>query len=404
MNEQALAGVRVLDLSSIIAAPVTATMLGDFGAEVVKVEEPGRGDFMRRSAVQPGGRSLQWVQDARNKKSVTLNLREAAGREVLHRLLPHFDVVVTNFRPPTLERWGLGPDELHARYPRLVVLYITGYGMTGPYRQRGAFDRVASAFSGLTYVTGEAGRPSVRSGFAVIDYMTAYMGAFSVVTALYHRDRQAGTGLVGGTGQVIDLALYEPGFRASEEALLSYAMHGRVRERTGNINRNVVPAANFTAADGREVVIHAGTDPLVRRLSQIMGQPDLAEDVRFSTYAARVENQDVLYEIIGAWAGMHPADRLIELLVAADIPASPVMNIADIAADPHYRERGTIAAVHDDEFGDLLMAGPIPKMSRTPGSIRSLGPVLGAHNGEIYGDLLGMKRAELDALHASGVI
>ncbi len=172
---------------------------------------------------------------------------------MLHRLLPHFDIVVTNFRPPTLDRWGLGPEALHARYPRLVILYISGYGQTGPYRGRGAFDRVASAFAGLTYVSGEADGPSVRSGYAVIDYMTAYMGAFSVMTALYHRD------LHGGSGQVIDLALYEPGFRASEDALLTYAAHGRVRERSGNINRNVVPASNFTTADGREVAIHAGT-------------------------------------------------------------------------------------------------------------------------------------------------
>jgi len=398
MNEQALAGVRVLDLSSIIAAPVAATMLGDFGAEVVKVEEPGRGDFMRRGAATAGGRSLQWVQDGRNKKSVTLNLREAMGREVLHRLLPHFDVVVTNFRPPTLERWGLGPETLHARYKRLVILAITGYGLTGPYRQRGAFDRVASAFSGLTYVSGEADRPSVRSGFAVIDYMTAYMGAFSVVTALYHRDRR------GGGGQVIDLALYEPGFRASEDALMSYAAHGRIRERMGNINRNVVPASNFLAADGREVVIHAGTDSLLRRLAEVMQHPGLAEDARFATHADRVRNQDALYAIIAEWAAKHAADRLVEMLVAADIPACPVMNIADIAADPHYRARGTIASVHDDEFGDLLVAAPMPKLSETPGAIRSLGPVLGAHNQEVFAGMLGMADAEIDALRAGGVI
>lgn len=398
MNQHALAGIRVLDLSSIIAAPVCATMLGDFGAEVVKVEEPVRGDFMRRGAATPGGRSLQWVQDGRNKKSITLNLRDERGRDVLHRLLPHFDVVVTNFRPPTLDRWGLGPEALHARYPRLVILYISGYGQTGPYRGRGAFDRVASAFAGLTYVSGEADGPSVRSGYAVIDYMTAYIGAFSVVTALYHRD------LHGGSGQVIDLALYEPGFRASEDALLAYAAHSRVRERSGNINRNVVPASNFTTADNREVAIHAGTDSLLRRLAAVMERPDLAQDPRFATHAERVRNQDALYEIIRAWAATLPAQRLIDMLAAADIPASPVMSIADIAADPHYRDRGTIAEVRDEEFGNLLMAGPMPKLSETPGSIRSLGPALGAHNREVYSDLLGMSGEEMASLHADGVI
>ena len=199
-----LAGIRVLDLSSIIAAPVAATMLGDFGAEVVKVEDPGQGDFMRRSAKEPGGRSLQWVQDARNKVSITLNLRKPEARDIVHRLLPHFDVLVTNFRPPTLRRWSFDPDTIRARHPRLVALYVTGYGLTGPYSDRGAFDRVASAFAGLTYVSGEAERPPVRSGYAVIDYMGAYAGAFGVMTALYNRD------LRGGSGQVIDLALTNP--------------------------------------------------------------------------------------------------------------------------------------------------------------------------------------------------
>lgn len=216
----ALGGIRVLDMSSIIAAPVTATMLGDFGAEVVKVEDPKTGDFMRRSAATPGGRSLHWLQDARNKESVTLNLSKPEARDVVHRLLPHFDVVVTNFRPPTLRRWGFDPDTIRARYPRLIALYVTGYGLTGPYRDRGAFDRIASAFAGLTYVTGDPDRPPVRSGYATIDYMGAYAGAFAVVTALYHRDQR------GGQGQVIDLALYEPGFRASEDALLAYSAQG----------------------------------------------------------------------------------------------------------------------------------------------------------------------------------
>ncbi len=397
MSGGPLAGVCVLDLSSIIAAPVAATMLGDFGAEVVKVEEPGRGDFMRRSAATPGGRSLQWVQDGRNKKSITLNLREEQGRALLHRLLPHFDVVVTNFRPSTLDRWDLGPDTMRSRYPRLVVLYVTGYGLTGPYRDRGAFDRIASAFSGLTYVSGEPDRPSVRSGFALIDYMAAYMGAFGVVTALYHRDRS-------GTGQIIDLALYEPGFRASEDALMSFSARGDVRERTGNINPKVVPAANFIAADGREITIHAGTDSLLRRLARVMEQPMLADDPRFATHAARVENQEKLYRIIAAWAGRHATDQLMRMLVAANIPVSPVMNIADIAADPHYRARGTVASVQDEEFGELLMTGVLPKLSETPGGIRALGPALGAHNQEIYGDLLGLDQAEMERLRTAGVI
>lgn len=393
-----LSGIRVLDLSSIIAAPVAATTLGDFGAEVVKVEEPGRGDFMRRSAAAPGGRSLQWVQDGRNKSSITLNLRKPEAREIVHRLLPHFDVLVTNFRPPTLRRWGLDPDAVRARHPRLVALYVTGYGLTGPYSDRGAFDRVASAFAGLTYVSGEADRPPVRTGYAVIDYMGAYAGAFGVVTALYNRD------LRGGEGQVIDLALYEPGFRASEDAMMAYSVTGKVRERSGNTNPKVVPAADFETADGRRVSIHAGTEALLRRLGALMGRPGLCEDPRFATHADRVTNQEALYAMIADWVRGQALDALMPRLVAADIPASPLMSIADIAADPHFRERGTIVPVEDEEFGEVLMAAPVPRMSETPGAIRTLGPALGSGNEAVYGGMLGMSRQEIDALRAAGTI
>ncbi|MBN8890545.1 MAG: hypothetical protein ABS99_00565 [Acetobacteraceae bacterium SCN 69-10] len=393
-----LSGIRVLDLSSIIAAPVAATTLGDFGAEVVKVEDPGRGDFMRRGAREPGGRSLQWVQDARNKTSITLNLRKPAAREIVHRLLPHFDVLVTNFRPPTLRRWGFDAPTIRSRYPRLVALYVTGYGLTGPYADRGAFDRVASAFSGLTYVTGEADRPPVRSGYATIDYMGAYAGAFGVVTALYNRDHR------GGTGQVIDLALYEPGFRASEDALLAYSATGQVRERSGNTNAKVVPAADFDTADGRRISIHAGTEPLLRRLCQLMGQPELCAQPRFATHHARVANQAALYAVIADWVAGLSMTEAMRLLVEADIPASPLMSIADIAADPHFRERGTIVPVQDPDFGELLMAAPIPRLSETPGEVRSLGPALGSGNAAVLGDLLGMSTQEIDALRADGTI
>lgn len=393
-----LAGIRVLDLSSIIAAPVAATMLGDFGAEVIKVEEPGRGDFMRRGADTQGGRSLQWVQDARNKQSITLDLRQPEGRDIVHRLLAHCDVLVTNFRPPTLRRWSFDPDTIRARHPRLIALYVTGYGLSGPYSDRGAFDRVASAFAGLTYVTGEADRPPVRSGYATIDYMGSYAGAFGVMTALYNRDHR------GGGGQAIDLALYEPGFRASEDAMLAYSATGRVRERTGNINPKVVPAADFETADGKRVTIHAGTEALLRRLSRVMQCADLCEDPRFATHALRVQNQDELYAIIAAWTRVRTADDVMAQLVAADIPASPVMSIADIAADPHFRGRGTIVEVQDEDYGDVLMAAPIPRLSETPGSIRSLGPALGSANDAIYGGLLGMSAEEIGQLRTAGVI
>lgn len=400
MSELPLRGIRVLDVSTVLAAPVTATFLGDFGAEVIKVEEPGRGDFTRSGpgADGPGGRSYQWVQEGRNKKSVTIDLRTERGQALLRDLVPHVDVVVTNYRPPTLDGWGIGPGALRAANPRAVLVFLTGYGLTGPYRDRGAFDRVASAFSGLTYVSGDPDRPPVRSGYAVIDFMAAYMAAFAVVTALYERDHN------GGTGQVIDLGLYEAGFRAAENALLAYSATGQVRERLGNRNPGVVPASDFVTADDRRVSIHAGTDPLFRRLATVIGRPELADDERFAARAGRVAHQDELYAIITAWAAGHRAEEIVDLLSAADIPAAPLMTIADIAADPHYRERGTVREVHDPDHGDLLMAAPLPHLSDTPGEIRTLGPALGAHTDEILTGLLGLTAGDLTKLRTDGVI
>ncbi|MFG3104248.1 CaiB/BaiF CoA transferase family protein [Streptomyces sp. NPDC048182] len=396
MTALPLAGIRVLDLSTVLAAPVTATFLGDFGAEVVKVEEPGRGDFTRGAT--PGARSAYWAQEARNKKSVTLDLRTEQGQRIVRDLVPNFDVVVTNYRPPTLRSWGIDPDRLSELAPDTVLVYVTGYGLTGPYSDRGSFDRIASAFAGLTYVTGDDDRDPVRSGYSTIDYMAAYLGAFAVVTALYHRDT------ANGGGQVVDLALYEAGFRASEDALAAYATTGRVRERAGNRNPQIVPASDFTTADGRRVSVHAGTDALFRRLSRLMGRPELADSEEYATRAARARHADALYALIGEWAATYTADDLSKLLNESDIPSSPLMSIADIAVDPHYRERGTLVQVHDTEFGDLPMPAPLPRLSKTPGSVRSTGPALGEHNAEVYSGLLGLSEDQIAALAADGVI
>ncbi|WP_371534938.1 CoA transferase [Streptomyces sp. NBC_00466] len=391
-----LDGIRVLDLSTVLAAPVTATFLGDFGAEVVKVEEPRHGDFTRGTAT--GERSPYWAQEARNKKSVTLDLRTPHGQGLVRSLVPLFDVVITNYRPSTLSSWGLDPDSLRAIAPDAILVYVTGYGLTGPYSDRGSFDRIASAFAGLTYVTGDPDREPVRSGYSTIDYMAAYLGAFSVVTALYHRDT------AGGGGQVIDLALYEAGFRASEDALTSYATTGRVRERLGNRNPKIVPASDFTTSDKRRISLHAGTNPLFRKLAALMERPELPGLPQYATRAARAENAESLYTTIADWVARHTADELTGLLNSAGIPASPLMNIADIAADPHYLERGTITTVDDPDFGRLPMAAPIPRLSETPGQIRTTGPALGEHNTEIYEGLLGLSSQEVADLHADGVI
>ncbi|MCU4183026.1 CoA transferase [Acidiferrimicrobium sp. IK] len=389
----ALAGVKVLDAATVLAGPVSATMLGDFGAEVVKIEDPKVGDFTRS-----GGRSPGWLQEGRNKKSVALDLRSAAGQAVLHRLVPHFDVVVTNFRPPTLGRYRMRPEDLQPLNPRAVLLYLTGFGLDGPYRDRGAFDRIASAYSGLTYASGYADRPPVRSGFSVVDYMSAYLAAFSVVAALYHRDT------VSGQGQVIDLALYEAALRATEDSVPVFGLQRVTRERLGNRNPVIVPASDFDARDGKRVSLHAGTDPLFRRLATVMGRPELAGDPRFSDRQARIEHQDALYRIVGEWVAARSADEAIRLLSDADVPASAIMSVADVMSDPHCQARGSVAYVDDAEFGEVPMVAPLPKMSATPGSIRWAGAALGAHTDEVLTGMLGMTGAEIERLRADGVV
>jgi formyl-CoA transferase len=382
----------------VLAAPVTATFLGDFGADVVKVEEPGVGDFTRARAPQRGGRSPQWLQEARNKRSITLDLRQSEGQAILRQLVPHFDVVVTNYRPPTLARWGMSPEEMRPLNPRAVILFLTGYGLTGPYRDRGAFDRVASSFAGLTYASGEPDGDPVRCGYSVLDYMSAYLAAFSVVTALYNRD------VHGGDGQVIDLALYEAGVRASEDAIVDYSINGTVRQRFGNRSPHIVPAGDFTSKDGRRVSLHAATDTLFQKLLRLIGREDLAEDRRFIDRRCRVENQDELYSILDAWTANYAAAELVTMLNDAGIPSSTVMNVADIVVDPHIQERGTLMTVSDAEYGDVTMVAPLPHLSDTPGKVRTLGPRLGEHNSEIYGELLGLSGTEIDCLQARGVI
>jgi crotonobetainyl-CoA:carnitine CoA-transferase CaiB-like acyl-CoA transferase len=354
-----LSGIKVLDAATVLAGPVTATVLGDFGAEVVKVEDPHVGDFTRVSGRSPG-----WLQEGRNKKSVSLDLRTRAGQEVFHRLVPHFDVVITNFRPPTLERYRMLPEHLQPLNPQAVLLYLTGFGLTGPYRDRGAFDRIASAYSGLTYVTGEPDRPPVRSGYSVIDYMSAYMAAFSVMGALYHRD------VAGGPGQVIDLALYEAALRASEDSVTAYGLEHTVRER----------------------------------LASVMGMSELARDPRFATRESRVEHQEELYRIIDGWVAQLTADEVVKMLSDADVPASPIMSVADIVNDPHANTRGSLITVADEEFGDVPMVAPLPRMSATPGQVRWAGPALGEHTAEVLGELLGLDAEGLEQLRRDGAL
>lgn len=392
-----LEGIRVLDAATILAGPVAATLLADFGAEVIKVEMPGRGDAAREGPGLGPGLSYLWLQEGRNKRSVTLDLHDPEGQELFRRLAAVSDIVIESFRPGTLEQWGLAPTALHERNPRLVILRVSGYGQNGPYRRRGAFDRTASAFGGSLYVTGHPDRPPVRSGYASADYMAAYAGAFAVLMALHWRDH-------GGTGQVIDLALFEPVLRASEASIPLYHRAGHVRERGGDRNPYIVPSSSFATADGRWVVVSANTEVLWRRLAEAIGMPHLTADPRFATLGARCANADELYRILGDWAAARTADEIVRTCDAADVPAAAVNSIADLFADPHIRAREDVVIVEDGHVGPLAVAGIVPKMSVTPGRIEHLGEELGNSTQTVLGGLLGLGDEEIARLRARGVV
>lgn len=399
-NPGPLRGIRVLDLGTLIAGPFAATLLGDFGAEVIKVEQPGGGDALRGS-VQAGqaGRSPAWRIEARNKKSVTANLRTPAGQALVRELVVLCDVVVENFTPGTLERWGLGWDELRALNPRLVMVRVSGYGQTGPYSKRAGYDRIALGFSGYMYPTGFPDRFPVRPAFPTADYNTGTFAALAAMFALYERDAN------GGKGQLIDLALYEPTFRITADLVPDFLRTGRIRERIGNRNPTFAPAGTFETRDGRYVQIAAGGDKVWARLAAAMGRADLAEDERYAKSSGRIERADQLEGLLAEWVGRHDFSTLEEALGAANVPFGGIYTAADIASDPHYAARDNLISVHDpDDDAPAVMPGVVPRLEGTPGAVHWPGPRLGAHNDEIYAGLLGKTDDQLVALADDGII
>ena len=393
-----LAGIRILDLGTRIAAPFAATLLGDFGAEIIKVELPGTGDFMRGIGPFVDGYSLWWAVEGRNKKSITLDLRTPRGQELLKRLVAVSDVAVENFQPGTLEEWGLGYETLRAINPRLVLTRASVYGQTGPYRDRPGLDRNGIGFGGLLYITGYRDRPPVRPGIIISDYLTGVFNAFAIMMALYHRDvHRAG-------GQWVDLALYESIFRILEHTVTSYDRLGVVREREGNRLRNSAPLDNWESKDGQFVCIVAAGDGLFPRLARAMGRADLLEDVRFATFTARVAHADEINAIVGEWVRQRTAEEVEAILVDAQVPVTRALSIADIAADPHYAAREDIVSVTDPVIGPVRMQAVYPRLSETPGRVQRGAPRLGEHNEEVYGSLLGLSADELASLKADGVI
>lgn len=399
-RELPMSGVRVLDLATFIAAPFCASVLGEFGAEVIKIEQPGSGDPWRRYGT-PSARedsSLAWLTEARNKKSLTLNLRSPEGAEIIRRLVAESDVVCENFRPGTLERWDLGYEALAEINPGLVMLRVSGYGQTGPYRDRPGFARIAHAFGGLTHLAGMPGGPPVTPGSTSLgDYMTGLYGAIGVLMALRQRDRD-------GKGQYVDLALYEPVFRVLDELAPAFAASGTIRGREGIGTANACPHGHFECGDGRWVAIACTSDKMFARLAQAMERPDLAAEDTFGRVQSRLARRDEVDGIVGDWTTSMPRSEVIERCLAAEVPIGPINDIEEIFADPQYAARDNLLRLVEDAVGEVTVPGVVPKLSRTPGSVRTLGPSLGSANHDVLGDLLGYTESQIQDLKDRGVV
>jgi succinyl-CoA---D-citramalate CoA-transferase len=392
-----LSGLRVLDLGNMIAGPTCGRVLADFGADVIKVEQPGRGDPLRGWRSQYRGRSLFWKSIARNKRAITLDLHGPEGQALCRRLYGVVDIVVENFRPGVLERWGLAYAQVREAYPHLVMVRISGYGQTGPYRDRAGFGGVAEAMAGVRFLTGYPDRPPSRVGFALADSVAGLYGACAAVAAVEERRRS-------GRGQEIDVALTEAVFSLLDDLLPAYQKLGVIAQRHGTGLPGVAPSSIYPTQDGRYVVIGANNDNVFRRLAGLMGREDWLADSEIAHDAGRGGRQAELDAAVAAWTRQFSLDDLIARLAGAGVPAGPVYDIAGICADRQFRERGMIDEVDDPEVGPVALAGVVPKFSRTPGAISWAGPALGAHNDDVYRQLLGLSGAEIERLRRRGVI
>jgi crotonobetainyl-CoA:carnitine CoA-transferase CaiB-like acyl-CoA transferase len=404
MSQGPLVGLRILDLGTRIGAPFAATLLGDLGADVIKVELPGQGDFMRTIGPFVDGHSLFWAVEGRSKRSITLDLRKPAGQELLKRLVAKSDVVVENFQPGTLEGWGLGYDALAAANPGIILTRVSVYGQNGPYRDRPGLDRNGIALGGLMYITGYPDRPPVRPGVIVSDYLTGVFNAFSILAAVYERDTRARDSGGAPRGQWVDLSLYESILRIMEHTLATYDRLGVVREREGNRLKNSAPLDNWITKDGKYLCIIAAGDGLFPRLCRAMEREDLLQDPRFKTMALRADHGDEINQIVADWVVSKTSAELQAVLERHEVPFGVAYSVADIFADPHVAARGAIETVEDPTIGPVRMQGVYPRFSRTPGRIERGAPALGSDNETVYKGLLGLGDAELEKLAKEGVI
>ena len=396
MTDLPMGGIRILDAATFIAAPHAATILGEFGAEVIKIEQPGGDPWRRYGTPSPRpDSSLAWLTEARNRRSVTLNLRDPEGAELFRRLAATADVVCENFRPGTMERWGLGYDALSEANPRLVMVRVSGYGQDGPYRDRPGFARIAHAFGGLTHLAGFPGGPPVTPGSTSLgDYMTGMYGAIGALMALRERERS-------GRGQVVDVALFEPVFRVLDELAPAYAAVGTIRGREGSNTLNACPHGHFECGDGRWMAIACTSDRMFERLTSAMGRPDLLDG--YADAAARIAGRDVVDGTVAAWLLSMDRDAAMGLCLEAEVPVGPVNAVDEIFADPQFAARRMILRLTEAVVGEVAVPGVVPKLSRTPGRVKSLGPALGEGNADVYG-ALGLSPERIGFLRERGVI
>ncbi|MEV0720304.1 CoA transferase [Asanoa sp. NPDC050611] len=393
-----LSDVRVVELGQLLAGPFCGQLLGDFGAEVIKVEDPAKGDPMRQwGREKPYGKSLWWPVVARNKKSVTCDLRSAEGQELVRELVKHSDVLLENFRPGTLERWNLAPEQLWEINPRLIVTRVTGYGQTGPYAARAGFGSIGEAMGGIRYVTGSVDEPPSRAGISLGDSLAAIHATLGTLVALHERERS-------GRGQVVDAAIYESVLAMMESMLPEWQITGYQRERTGPVLPNVAPSNVYPTKGGESVLIAANQDTVFGRLAAVMGRPELTADPRFATHSARGEYMAEIDALIAEWTADQDPDELLAALHAGGVPAGRIYRAKDMFADPHFAARDAIVRLTDPGLGEIAMQNVFPKLSATPGQVRSTGPALGSSNDDIYRGLLGLDEDHLNRLHAAGVI
>lgn len=393
-----LDGVRVIDASTVIAAPFAAALLGDFGAEVIKVEMPGKGDPFRALGPYHDKKPMRWATMSRNKKSVTLDLRNEKGKDLFLRLVEKSDVLIENFRTGTMDKWGLDINALRKANPKLVVTRVTGYGQTGPYAMNAGFGTPATAFSGMTYLSGYKDRPPVSPPFSLVDFVSGLYAAMGTMMSLYNRD------VIGGPPQEVDVSLYESIFRMLEIPVADYHKNNVIRERTPGLSGTSSPGGTYETKDGKWVVLVCSTDRTWEYCAKAMGREDLMVHPHYATMRERVANNDALDMIVKDWIKSLEWAELKETADREGVPVNLIYSIEDIFNDPHYAARENIVEMPDEVLGAIKMPGIVPRFSESPGEIRWTGPTLGKHNEEIYGGLLGLRAEEIENLKNEGVL